>query len=48
MWFQGDREALSDTFRDIVKLNNGKYSKNQLCLSKFYMAHIYIYDIFEG
>ena len=31
---------LSDTHSDLDKLNYGEYSKYQLCLSKFDMAHV--------
>ena len=33
---------LSETLSNLEKLNQCEYSKYQLCLSKFDMAHVYI------
>ena len=33
-------KKLLDTLSDLVKLNLGEFSKNQLCSPKIYMAHV--------
>ena len=42
-WSQGEViMVLSDTLSDLDKLNQGEYSKYQLCSSKMDMTHVYM------
>ena len=45
-WFQNGSKVimvLLDTLSDLDILNQGEYSKYQLCSSKFNMTHVYFF-----